>query len=34
MKFVSDKGTLPRNIHIMNEFLHSKMSLEVIISQK
>lgn len=26
MMFSSDKGTLPRNIHILNEFLLSKLS--------
>lgn len=34
MKFVSDRGTLPRNVHIMNEFLHSKMPSQTIEAQK
>ncbi|KAL4466797.1 hypothetical protein ABPG74_010394 [Tetrahymena malaccensis] len=34
MKFICEKGTLPRNIHIMNEFLHSKMGQHFMEEQK
>ncbi|EAR84760.1 ankyrin repeat protein (macronuclear) [Tetrahymena thermophila SB210] len=34
MKFICEKGTLPRNIHIMNEFLHSKMGQQFMEEQK